>query len=98
MNADELLNRLVSRGVAREVRPGSGVSRAIRFGHIEVATAIDARERSMRARWKERVGNSAISYLLIADDFDEDGSVLALGPSRAYRAYPLPRLHGDWPR
>lgn len=83
VNADELLDRLLSRGIVREVRPGSGAARAVRFKHIEVATAIDARERSMRARWKERVGNSAISYLLIADDSDEDGCVLALGPSRA---------------
>lgn len=83
VNADELLNRLLSREVAREVQPGSGASRAVRFKHIEVATATDAQERSMRARWRERVGNSDISYLLIADDSDEDGSVLALGPSRA---------------
>ena len=83
MNADELLNRLLSRGVAREVQPGSGASRAVRFKHIEVAAAADAQERSMRARWRERVGNSDVSYLLIADDADEDGSVLALGPSRA---------------
>ena len=83
VNADELLNRLVSREVAREVQPGSGASRAVRFKHIEVATATDAQERSMRARWRARVGNSDISYLLIADDSDEDGSVLALGPSRA---------------
>ncbi|MCY4664428.1 MAG: hypothetical protein OXC00_07170 [Acidimicrobiaceae bacterium] len=83
MSADELLNRLLSRGVAREVQPGSGASRAVRFKHIEVAAATDAQERSMRARWRERVGNSDISYLLIADDSDEDGSVLALGPSGA---------------
>ena len=83
VNADELLNRLLSREVAREVQPGSGASRAVRFKHIEVATATDTQERSMRARWRERVGNSDISYLLIADDSDEDGSVLALGPSRA---------------
>ena len=83
VNADELLNRLLSREVAREVQPGSGASRAVRFKHIEVATATDTQERSMRARWRERVGNSDVSYLLIADDSDEDGSVLALGPSRA---------------
>lgn len=83
VNADELLNRLLSRGVAREVQPGSGVARAVRFKHIEVATATDAREHSMRARWRDRVRNSDISYLLIADDSDSAGSVLALGPSRA---------------
>ena len=83
VNADELLNRLLSRGVAQEVQPGSGAARAVRFKHIEVATATDPKERSMRARWRERVGNSAISYLLIADDADEDGGVLSLGPREA---------------
>ena len=82
VNADELLNRLLSRGVAREVQPGPGAARAVRFKHVEVATAMDPKERSMRARWRERVGNTAVSYLLIADDSDEDGSVLALGPSK----------------
>ena len=83
MNADELLSRLLSRGIAREVKPGSGAVRAVRFKHVELATADNAAERSMRARWRERVRNSDISYLLIADDFDDDGSVLALGPSKA---------------
>ena len=83
VNADELLNRLLSRGVAQEVQPGSGAARAVRFKHIEVATAADAGERSMRARWRERVGNSAVSYLLITDDSENDGSVLALGPRTA---------------
>ena len=82
VNAEELLSRLIARGVAQEVQPGSGAVRAVRFKHIEVATAADAGERSMRARWRERVGNSAVSYLLIADDSGDDGSVLALGPSR----------------
>ena len=83
VNADELLSRLLSRGIAREVQPGSGAERAVRFKHIEVAKAAAAGERSMRARWRDRVGNSDISYLLIADDSGDDGSVLALGPSRA---------------
>ena len=83
VNADELLNQLLARGVVREVEPGSGAERAVRFKHIEVATAKDAHERSMRARWRERVRNSNISYLLIADDSESDGSVLALGPIRA---------------
>ena len=37
----------------------------------------------MRARWRERVGNSEISYVLIADDVDSPGRVLTLGPSTA---------------
>ena len=34
----------------------------------------------MRALWRARVGNSAVSYLLIADDADTNGNVLELGP------------------
>ena len=83
VNAEELLSRLVSRGVAQGVQPGSGTTRAVRFGHFEVATADDAGERRMRALWRARVGNSAVSYLLIADDADVDGNVLALGPRSA---------------
>lgn len=83
VNADELLNGLLSRSVAREVQPGSGAARAVRFKHIEVARAADSSERFMRARWRKRVRNTGVSYLLIADDSDRDGSVLVLGPSRA---------------
>ena len=80
VNAEELLSRLVSRGVAQGAQPGSGATRAVRFGHFEVATADNAGERRMRALWRARVGSSAVSYLLIADDADVDGNVLALGP------------------
>ena len=83
VNADELLSRLVARGVAQEVTPGAGGVRAVRFKHIEVATAAESGERYLRARWRERVGNSAVSYLLITDDTENEGSVLALGPRAA---------------
>ena len=83
VNGDELLSRLLSRGIAREVKPGSGALRAVRFKHVEVATAALTGERHMRARWRERVGNSGISYLLISDDSQSDGSVFALGPRTA---------------
>ena len=83
VNADELLNRLLARGVARQVQPSSGAARAVRFKHIEVAATADAGERHMRARWRERVGNSEISHLLIADDVGSPGRVLTLGPRTA---------------
>ncbi|MYJ82237.1 MAG: hypothetical protein F4046_10590, partial [Acidimicrobiaceae bacterium] len=83
MNAEELLSRLVARGVAQDVQPGSDIRRAVRFKHIEVAAAAEPAERHMRARWRARVRNSDISYLLIADDSENSGSVLALGPSTA---------------
>ena len=83
VNAEELLDRLVARGVAREVRPGSGAERAVRFKNVEVAAAANSGERFMRARWRERVGNTAVSYLLLVDDSESEGRVLALGPSTA---------------
>ena len=80
VNADELLSRLVARNVAQEVAPGPGASRTVRFGHLEVARASKAGETFMRARWRERVGNSELGYLLVIDDSKNDGSVLVLGP------------------
>lgn len=83
VNADELLSRLVARRAAREVPPGPGASRTVRFGHLEVATASKAGETFMRARWRERVGNTELGYLLVSDDSKIDGSVLVLGPRAA---------------
>ena len=83
VNADELLSRLVARSVAQEVPPGPGASRTVRFGHLEVARASKTGETFMRARWRERVGNSALGYLLVTDDSKNDGSVLVLGPRAA---------------
>lgn len=83
VNADELLSRLVARRVAQEVPPGPGASRTVRFGHLEVATASKAGETFMRARWRERVGNTELGYLLVSDDSKIDGSVLVLGPREA---------------
>ena len=80
MNAAELLERLVAYGVAREVPASSGVRRAVRINRIEVAIAVDGRERSLRARWRERAENRAISYLLVVDDPESPGSVRTLGP------------------
>ena len=37
----------------------------------------------MRARWRERVGNTELGYLLVSDDSKIDGSVLVLGPRAA---------------
>ncbi len=81
VNAVELLERLVSYGVAREVVAPRGVTRAVSVNQIEVAIAIDGREGNLRARWRERVGTSGLAYLLVSDDSDCPGSVRVLGPS-----------------
>ncbi|MDE0667990.1 MAG: hypothetical protein OXI48_03040 [bacterium] len=80
MNAAELLERLVSYGIAREVPATSGVSRAVTVNRIEVAIAVDGRERSLRARWRERAENRGLAYLLVVDDPKHLGSVRTLGP------------------
>lgn len=81
VNAAELLERLVAYGVAREVAPRQGIVRAVSVNEIEVAIAADGAERSLRARWRERVGTSGLAYLLVTDDADRPGSVQVLGPS-----------------
>ena len=81
VNAAELLERLVSYGLAREVVSRPGVDRAVSVNQIEVAIAADRAERSLRARWRERVESSGLAYLLVTDDADRPGSVEVLGPS-----------------
>ncbi len=81
VNAAELLERLVAYGVAREVRARSGVTRAVSVNQVEVALAADGGERSLCARWRERVGTTGLAYLLVVDDAGDPGSVHVLGPS-----------------
>lgn len=68
VNADDLLNRLLARGIAREVSAHHEISRAVRVNSIEVAISEKSAERNMRARWRERVKNKDFSYLRITDD------------------------------
>ena len=81
VNAAELLERLVSYGLARGVASRPGITRSVSVNQIEVAIAADSAERSLRARWRERVGTSGLAYLLVTDDADRPGSVQVLGPS-----------------
>lgn len=80
VNADDLLDQILARGIAREVTPQPQVSRAIRINLIEFGITSKPTERHMRARWRERVGTKNISYLLIANDPKDHSRVLALGP------------------
>lgn len=96
MNAAGVLDALLGSGLGREAAARGGVLRAVQAAGIEVGAAADAAERAMRACWKRRVGNSAVSLLLIADAPDEPGSesgqILALGPNRKS---PLRALSGE---
>lgn len=52
VNADDLLNRLMGLGIAREMPNRVGIKRSVRINKIEVAIAEKPGERSLRARWQ----------------------------------------------
>ena len=80
VNADDLLNRLMGRGIAREMPDRSGIRRSVRVNKIEVAIAEKPGERSLRARWREHADRMDFRYLLVIDDPDHPDSVRTLGP------------------
>ncbi len=80
VNADDLLNRLMGRGIAREMPNRSGIKRSVRVNKIEVAIAERPSERSLRARWREHADRMDFRYLLVIDDPANPDSVRALGP------------------
>lgn len=80
MNAAGVLGELVARGLARPGPVRDGTDGVGVLGGWELAVAVDSSERSLRARWRERVGNRPVSYLLVADDPSRSGWVRVLGP------------------
>ena len=80
VNADDLLNRLMGLGIAREMRNRPGIRRSVRVNKIEVAIAEKPSERSLRARWREHADKMDFRYLLVIDDQDHPDSVRTLGP------------------
>ena len=81
MNAAELLNHLVERGTGRQAPDRLRTGGVVAVNGFEVAAALDPGESSMRARWRERVGRTAASYLLVADDPERPGALRVLGPA-----------------
>ena len=80
MDAVGLLSHLVAGGLARSGPVREGMGGVVVVGGLEVAVAVDSSERSLRARWRERVGNRPVSYLLVADDPGRSGWLCVLGP------------------
>ncbi len=80
VNADDLLNRLMGLGIAREMPNRAGIKRSVRVNKIEVAIAEKPGERSLRARWREHADRMDFRYLLVIDDPDHPDSVRTLGP------------------
>ncbi len=62
MNAAELLSHLVARGIARRVPARAGTGSVIAVRGYEMAVGLDPSESegSIRARWKEQVGNRPV--------------------------------------
>ncbi len=83
MNAAELLRHLVARGTGHRAPARAGTGGVVAVRGFEVALALDPMDRSMRARWRERVGNRPVSYLLVADDPGRTGWLRVLGPAAA---------------
>ena len=82
VNAAELLDLLISHGLGEPAPARGGASRAVLLkAGIEIGLTADAAENRLRKQWRDRVGTAAVRYLLVADDPDRAGSVLALGPS-----------------
>ena len=80
VNADDLLNRLMGLGIAKEMPDRPGIKRSVRVNKIEVAVAEKPAEGSLRARWREHAAGMDFQYLLLADDQDHADSVRTLGP------------------
>ena len=80
VNADDLLNRLMGLGIAREMPNRPGIRRSVRVNKIEVAIAEKPGEKSLRARWREHADGMDFRYLLVIDDPEYPDSVLTLGP------------------
>ena len=83
MNAADLLRHLVARGTGQPAPTRAGTGGVVAVRGFEVAVALDPSEHSMRARWRERVGNRPVSYLLVADEPGREGWLRVLGPATA---------------
>ena len=80
VNADDLLNRPMGLGIAREMPDRPGIRRSVPVNKIEVALAEKPNERSLRARWREHADKMDFRCLLVIDDPVHSDSVRTLGP------------------
>ena len=101
-SAAELLETLVIRGIADEVRTLPGTERTVRLrahgiqvAHVRPITARgSASPRRLEQFWKERVGNTALRLVAVGDDPDPAstarGALLVFGPLRGTPLRALP--------
>ena len=86
VNASKLIEHIIQLGLGRSRSAHPGIVRSIAIGLIEVAVAQQPGSTFMRARWRERVRDSATPYVLIADDPQRPGRILVLGPTQGTRS------------
>lgn len=92
VNAAELFDFITSIEGSRESgSEGNGLVRGRLLSGVEYALASEPAETRLRAAWRRRQGGAATPLVLIADDPDEEGRLVVLGPQgdgpvRAVRA------------
>ncbi len=100
-NAAELLDALVTRGVADEARHLPGAERTVRLqvhgiqvAHLRLKTRSKSAGKKVERFWKDRVGNTALRLLAVSDDPDPAstarGALLVFGPRPATPLRALP--------
>ena len=77
INADELLEALLERGIVAEVSPSPGGVRTVRsrdhgiqIAHLRLKKAGGSPEKKLARFWRARVGNTALRLIAVADAAD----------------------------
>lgn len=79
MNAAEIVEGITTLPEGRAVPPVAPLRAVALVAGVEVATTSITAEIALRKAWRDRRGGGATPLLLLADDPDREGSVLALG-------------------
>ena len=87
MDAERVVSSLIGDGIAEEAKPQGEFVLSARIGRTEVSVAGSLSAASagakLRSRWKQRVGNTPLKLLLLADVSGGDDRVVVVGPSKA---------------
>ena len=100
-NAAELLDALLTRGIADEARNIPGADRTVRLrihgiqvAHIRFERTRGSAQKKLERFWTDRVGNTALRLVVVADDPSPEsaakGALLVFGPLRGTPLRSLP--------
>ena len=100
-NAAELLDALLTRGIADEARNIPGADRTVRLrihgiqvAHIRFERTRGSAQKKIERFWTDRVGNTALRLVVVADDPSPEsaakGALLVFGPLRGTPLRSLP--------